>query len=318
MTRRCASKSLDHPALAVRLESQRILERKGPAVVPLLVERLKAPEPETGRLHALWALDAIGGADARRAIGSMLADPSPRVRLQAARSVGIRRDRAFLEPLLRLLTDRDAAVRREAAIAAGRLGDLGASPALYAALGDSDTFAAWSVRQAIRRLNAWNKQALVEALLDERRLESALRLTDEAWAVAVVAALTEALNRTTSIPVKARIVANLAGLYSPLSGMVGPVVRDQPAGRPVPPENGGLVARRDEGSARRARAGSGRPRQRGPVPGDRRLERGGPDRGSALASGPRQGAGRDKPGPAGRDARNAGRPTGGADLDGRS
>ena len=48
-----------------------------------LVERLKAREPETGRLHALWALDAIGGDDARRAIGSVLADPSPRVRLQA-------------------------------------------------------------------------------------------------------------------------------------------------------------------------------------------------------------------------------------------
>ncbi len=103
-------------------------------------------------------------------------------------------------------------MRREAAIAAGRLGDLGAGPALYAALGDADTFAAWSVRQAIRRLDAWDKQALVEALLDERRLESALRLTDEAWAVPVVAALTEALSRTTSVPVKARIVANLAGL----------------------------------------------------------------------------------------------------------
>ncbi len=205
-------KSLDHPALAVRLQSQRILESKGPAVVPLLVERLKAPEPETGRLHALWALDSIGGADARRAIGSMLADPSPRVRLQAVRSVGIRRDQASLEPTLRLLTDRDAAVRREAAIAAGRLGDLRASPALYAGLGDADTFAAWSIRQAIRRLNAWNKQALVDALVDERRVESALRLTDEAWDVTVVAALTEAIGRTASIPVKARIVANLAGL----------------------------------------------------------------------------------------------------------
>ena len=51
------------------------------------------PSPRRGGLHALWALDAIGGADAARAIGAMLADRSARVRLQAARSVGIRRDR---------------------------------------------------------------------------------------------------------------------------------------------------------------------------------------------------------------------------------
>ena len=57
--------------------------------------------------------------------------------------MGIRRDRAFLRAAaLASLTDRDAAVRREAAIAAGRLGDLAAAAPLYAALGDSDTFAA--------------------------------------------------------------------------------------------------------------------------------------------------------------------------------
>ena len=37
---------------------------------------------------------------------------------------------------------------------------------------------------AIRRLNAWDKEALVAALLDERRSRTALRLTDEAWALA--------------------------------------------------------------------------------------------------------------------------------------
>ena len=114
---------------------------------------------------------------------------------------------------MRLLGDRDAAVRREAAIAIGKLGDRSAAPALYAALGDADTFASWSVRQAIRRLDAWDKNALVEALLDERRLEPALRLTDEAWALPVVEALTEALGRTSQPAVRGRIVANLAGLY---------------------------------------------------------------------------------------------------------
>ena len=109
-------------------------------MVPRLVARLKCPEPETGRLHALWALDAIGGDEARRAIGSTLTDPSARLRLQAARSAGIRGDKAVLNDLVRLLGDRDAAVRREAAIAIGKLGDLSAGPALYAALGDADAF----------------------------------------------------------------------------------------------------------------------------------------------------------------------------------
>ena len=154
---------------------------------------MKTAEPETGRLHALWALDAIGGGEARAAIDSVLADASARVRLQAVRSVGIRGDQAALEAVLRLLKDRDPAVRREAAIAAGKLDDTTAGPALYAALGDADTFAAWSIRQAIRRLRAWDKKLLVEALFDERRMESALRLTDEAWDISVVRALTEVL-----------------------------------------------------------------------------------------------------------------------------
>jgi putative heme-binding domain-containing protein len=205
--------ALDHPALSIRLESQRAIARRGIGVVPLLVERLKKPEPESGRLHVLWALDAIGGKEAREAIGSMLADPQASLRLQAARSAGIRSDRTQLPALAALLIDRDAAVRREAAIALSRLGDRAAAPALYKALGDADTFAAWSVRQAIKRLDAWDKDALVQAIQDERRRESALRLTDEAWNLTVVEALRTSLRSSTSAAVRAMVTANLAGLY---------------------------------------------------------------------------------------------------------
>ncbi len=89
-------KALDHPALSVRLESQRILAGMGPSMVPRLADRLKAGGPEAGRLHALWALDAIGSPEARQAIVAVLSDSSAQVRLQAARSAGIRRDRAAL------------------------------------------------------------------------------------------------------------------------------------------------------------------------------------------------------------------------------
>ena len=206
-------KALDHPALSVRLESQRILAGMGPTVVPRLTDRLKSGGPEAGRLHALWALDAIGSPEARQAIDSVMSDSSAKVRLQAARSVGIRRDRAALTDLSRLLKDRDAAVRREAAIAIGKLGDVRAAPTLYAALDEADRFAAWSVRRAIRRLEAWDKGALVDAMLDDRRAVSALDLTDEAWAVPVVEALTEVLGRAISPAVRGRVIANLSGLY---------------------------------------------------------------------------------------------------------
>ena len=181
--------------MSVRMESQRILIRSGLSVVPQLIARLNLAGPETGRLHALWALDAIGGNEARRAIAAVMHDPSARVRLQAARSAGVRRDRDVTNDLAQLLHDRDGAVRREAAIALGRLGDVaaGSVPELFKSLDDSDAFAGWSIRQAIRQLGAWDKDALIEALLDERRLEPALRLTDEAWSITVVAALSEAL-----------------------------------------------------------------------------------------------------------------------------
>jgi len=206
-------RTLDHPALAVRLESQRIIVKYGRTAISPLVARLRAAESTTGRLHSIWALDAIGTAEARAAIRSVLSDPDSEVRLQSARSSGIRRDRAALGGLTRLLRDRDSAVRREAAIALGRLGDPAAGPSLMAALGDPDTFAAWSIRWATRTLHAWNEPALVAALVDPKRRDDALKLTDEAWELPVVNSLAAALAQTKEAAVRARIVVNLAGLY---------------------------------------------------------------------------------------------------------
>ena len=63
---------------------------------------------------------------------------------------------------------------------------------------------------AIRRLQAWDRSALVAALLDGRRTESTLELTDEAWAVPVAEALGEALRRSDLTALRLRIVENLA------------------------------------------------------------------------------------------------------------
>ncbi|MHB1561386.1 MAG: DUF7133 domain-containing protein, partial [Isosphaeraceae bacterium] len=77
--------ALDHPALSVRIASQRALASQGASAVPSLVDRLQTGGAETGRIHAIWALDAIGGVEARKAIARATGDPSARVRLQAAR-----------------------------------------------------------------------------------------------------------------------------------------------------------------------------------------------------------------------------------------
>jgi putative membrane-bound dehydrogenase-like protein len=205
--------ALDHPAHSVRLRAQRELARLGPRAEASLSARLAQREPEVGRLHALWALDAIGTPAARNVVRGVLADRADEVRLQAARSAGIRRDRRALRALEGLLHDRSAPVRREAAIALGRLGDPAAGAPLLAALGEPDPFAAWSVRHALRGLRAWTREGLEAALLDRSRREAALRLTDEAWDLPVVAALSAALKQTAEPGDRARMVANLAGLY---------------------------------------------------------------------------------------------------------
>ncbi len=59
---------------------------------------LAGPGPARGRIHSLWALDAIRTAAARGAIRGALRDADPEIQAQAARSAGIRRDRAALLP----------------------------------------------------------------------------------------------------------------------------------------------------------------------------------------------------------------------------
>ncbi len=143
-------------------------------------------------------------------------------------------DRTALEAAAELLRDRDAAVRREAANALGKIGDRAAASALYAALGDSDAVAAWSIRQAIRRLQAWDKPLLVEALRDERRLEPALRLTDQVWSIKVVEALTAALGETPAAAVRGRIIASLGGLYYRYADWAGGWFGTDPLEGPFP------------------------------------------------------------------------------------
>jgi putative heme-binding domain-containing protein len=204
--------ALDHPAHAVRLSAQRALAKKGSGESGRLTTRLKAAESTPGRLHALWALDALNTPQARQAVRDALNDAEPEVRLQASRSAGIRRDKAARVRLESLLKDRSAVVRREAAIALRKLADPAAAPALMAALGDSDRFADWSIRHALKTLDTWNG-TLAEAIGNPNTRASALKLCDETWSPAVVDALAGAIPQVQSASDRAKAVATLAGLY---------------------------------------------------------------------------------------------------------
>ena len=88
-----------------------------------------------------------------------------------------------------------------------------ASPALLAALGDSDRFAAWSIRQALLAVDCDDQKALVDAFLDPRRREPALLLADESWSIPILRALVEAFAKTPEPVVRGRMITCLAGQY---------------------------------------------------------------------------------------------------------
>ena len=80
-------KHLSHPNGWWRDTAQRlIVESKDESVIPALRKMASTPEPETslGRLHALWALEGVGGVDVAT-IKAALTDPRPKIRANAVR-----------------------------------------------------------------------------------------------------------------------------------------------------------------------------------------------------------------------------------------
>ncbi len=203
--------ALNHPARSVRLDAQRRLAGRS-AALNGLIRSLDRGEP-TGQIHALWALDGRPEPAAKAALQRAMLYGESRVRRQAIKRAGIRRDRSALPGLTDALADEDAPIRREAAIAIGRLGLPTAATALYPLIGDAAPFVAWSARRAIRELDGYDQAAIATALLDPARREAALSLADESWSPKAIAALVAARPRCDDPGFRARLVANLAGQY---------------------------------------------------------------------------------------------------------
>ncbi len=164
---------LSHPARSVRMVAQRRLTQRRTEAVPLLVKLLGDPAaPRHARWHAIWALDAIdGGVAARAVILGATGDRDASVRAQAVRQLGARRVAEARERLLALLEDLDAAVRLQAVAALGRGGAAGSVPALQKRLADDDGLVRYAAVTALNRIGradpaSWD--GVVEGLSSNR------------------------------------------------------------------------------------------------------------------------------------------------------
>ena len=126
-------KSLSDDRFAVRDRAIHGLAQRGnPAIEPL--RKNLAAESVLARRNTVWALTRIGTPAALAAARLALDDADPSVRLAAVKCAATHRDAVATDPLVKLLGDSAAAVRREAAMALGRIGQADTVPMLLEAL----------------------------------------------------------------------------------------------------------------------------------------------------------------------------------------
>ena len=115
-------------------EAVRQLSRDREQAIPALIAQLKETDVNVrGRIVA-----ALGrcGSQAIPALRAVLDDPDPAVRAGARMALGLTRSNRAVRPVIGLLANSDADVRRKAAVALGWLGNDYAEDALLAALED--------------------------------------------------------------------------------------------------------------------------------------------------------------------------------------
>jgi HEAT repeat protein len=164
-------------------EAARALVRIGIASFDPLVTVLGDPGP-TARRNAAWALGALDDPRGVPPLIASLRDADPDVREQAAWALGALDDARAVQPLIGALRDASPAVRRQAAWALGAIDDAAAVNALVAALKDSDA--------RVREQSAWALGAIGDARasngLSTALADSEARVRRQAaWALGAIA-----------------------------------------------------------------------------------------------------------------------------------
>lgn len=140
----------------------------------VIAGKLHGNDDDHERLAALWQLHADGGPVAREAVHDALLDRSPAVRTGAANSVGLHHDSQALESLHELvIQDPDAGVRRAAATALGRIGEVKSNgPLVRAAAAEQPRFVEHAIiHSLVGNYGAMTNRTLKYSLPQLRRLQ---------------------------------------------------------------------------------------------------------------------------------------------------
>ncbi|MGE3820183.1 MAG: PVC-type heme-binding CxxCH protein [Isosphaeraceae bacterium] len=154
--------ALDHPSFNERFRAQGALAARGGEAIGLVTAALAdSKTPPVAKRHLVWALDAIAGGtpEATIPLVDALGDPTPDVRAQAARALGIRAVPLAADRLATLLDDPEPSVRLQATIALGRIGLPESIAAIIPGVADRDPYLAFASRTALRRIGDWTTVA---------------------------------------------------------------------------------------------------------------------------------------------------------------
>ena len=240
-----ALSNLAHPARRVRLVAQRFLTGQDTGNPAALRTLLRTATSAEARRHALWALDR-GRETADPLLAELIEDSDPNLRVEALRVIGIRCYSPLAALVVRCLTDEEPRVRREAAITLGRIRVADSVPALLAALDDTDPFVSWSVRRALQRINNWNTEQLVDQLFSRQGTaqRAVVWLLERQWDERVVETWCQVANRASNRKLRATAYRCLADLYLRFPDWDGAWFGTNPliGNRPVRSETWSVVA----------------------------------------------------------------------------
>lgn len=167
---------LKHLDIRVRLRAQYTLAGRGEKSIAVLKEAARFSGNLFAQMHAIWGL---GQLKAGTELLPFLHDSNDELRAQATRTLGNIGSRNAIEDIRDLIADKSPRVRTFAAIAAGKLGDTAAIPALLNMLkvnADRDAFERHAASFALSLLPLKIDAAEIPALSRSERLGVLLAL----------------------------------------------------------------------------------------------------------------------------------------------